>query len=171
MEHSESFEQALKLFDKHLSVRKSTHVPGKFIIERKAWIPEFELGFLRRRGERAYRFASNTLDPTKMVRTLQVAKEVSEEYESARNGKRIVLWADNLDRRVFDMLAARDIQRYGGYSRFLDEVDRQDEERDKKLEVQLANDRDNLHREAYDKLNFAWKHKQTELLAGKSPWA
>ena len=160
---SESFQRAIHLFDPLLSIRASTYLPDKWIIERDAWVPEYEVAFLRRRRDRLAQFMKDEKDPKKLARTKEVFTEIAEEFESARAKRRIVLFTGSLDRRVFDLLAAGDTQRYGGYSRFIDEMEKREKEREEKLEKELTNLRDDLHSEAFDKLNFLWDKKLDKL--------
>jgi hypothetical protein len=82
-----------------------------------------------------------------------------------------VLITGALDRRVFDMLAAGNVQRYGGYSRFLDEMERREAEKDAKLEKELAAHRDDLHRESFAMIDFLHRRKDAKLLHwdGRTP--
>lgn len=158
-----SFEQSLKLFDPLLRVRPAKFLTEKWIIERKGYIAPVELWYLKRRSDRALRFSKNTHDVKKRETLLKLHREVGEEYESARDGHRVVLIAGSLDRRVFDLLAAGDMQRYGGYSRFADELEKNEKAKEQALERELAGMRDDLHSEAHDKLNFAWRKKDDKL--------
>ena len=160
---SQSFERSIQLFDSFLNIRPGVYQQDKWVIERKGYVPTTELEFLKRRTARTLRFAQNTLDARKRDSLLKLHREIGEEYESARRGKRVVLVTGTLDSRVFDLLAAGDIQRYGGYSRFLDELEKEEKARDQQLERDLARMRDDQHSETFDKLNFAWKRKDTKL--------
>lgn len=167
----ERFEQSIQLFDPLLSLRKSSFLYGKWIIERKAHIPETEMEFLKRRRDRLRRFVNAESAPHKRARLNTIYSQVAEEFASAQAGRRVVLFADQLDRRIFDALVTSDIQRYGGYSRYADELEAAEKRREQQAERELARMRDDLHAEAHDKMNFAWAHKDSKLLHwdGKTP--
>jgi len=163
----ESFERALQLFDPLLSVRAGKSLTGKWVIERKGYIPNSEIEFLRRRRERAFRSSAKETDAFKRERKLDLARQIAEETDCAERGKRVILFVDSLDRRVFDMLAMSDIQRYGGFSRYIEELEATERKREEALNRELQNQNIAKSEETYDQLNFLWKHRETELLAGK----
>jgi hypothetical protein len=158
------FVTSLHAFDPLLSVRYGD-VSRSWIIERKAFIPQDELAFLRRRRDRTARIMK-TESPLRPV-TVKTFVGVSEELASAQDGKRVVLFAETLDSRVFDSLCLGDIQRYGGYSRYADEMDKQDSRDADAMEKRHSNEREELNRETFDQLGFLWRKRETELLSGE----
>lgn len=163
----EGFQQSLRAFDSMLNVRRGEFV-GKWVIERKAHIPEMELSFLRRRRERTFRIARRkSADKAAYEKTLDLAKQIAEETESAERGYRVIVMADELNDRIFNMLGLSDTRRYGGFSRYVEEMEQKEQKGAKDVARQDANEREAMHKDAYDKLNFVWNHRETQLLDGK----
>ena len=159
------FQDSLRLFDSLLSVRFS-NLRKEWVIERKAYVSGNEIGFLRRRTERAFKSAKLKTGMAR-IRTYDLATQIAEECRSAEEGKRVILFAKELDRRIFDALVAGDIRGYGGYSRFADALDAQEDAAERKLLRDFANENQDRSREAFDQLNFLWRRRETELLDGK----
>ena len=162
----DGFQRALNAFDPLLRVRRG-NVVGKWVIERKAFIPEMELMYLRKRTDRTFRIARGKQDVKERTRLLALASQIAEETESASRGYRVIIFVDDLDRRVFDMLALSDTKRYGGFSRYIEELEANEQRRAKDEARQDANEREAVHKETFDKLNFVWNHRETQLLDGK----
>lgn len=163
----DGFQRAIHAFDPLLSVRHGG-VVGKWVIERKAFIPEMELMYLRKRGERTFHIARRKADVKERRKLLDLAAQITEEATSASRGYRVILFVDALDQRVFDMLAMGDIRRYGGFSRYIEEMEGNEARREKEQARQDANEREAVHKDTYDKLNFVWTNRETELLNGST---
>src|SRR6266571_1358520 len=163
----ESFQQAIRSFDPLMAVRAGKALSGKWVVERKAYIGPEEVYFLRRRRDRAFRVANNKLDAKERSRTLDLARQIAEETDCAERGCRVVVFVDKLDNRVFDMLVMSDIRRYGGFSRWMAEYEAAEQRHEKDQERQAANEREATHKDAFDKLNFVWNHREAQLLAGE----
>lgn len=162
----EHFQASLNLFDPLLAVRAGKALQNKWVIERKAYISQDELYYLQRRRDRAFRSASRQLDAVKRAKTYDLACQIAEEFDCAQRGKRVICFVDNLDRRVFDMLVAGDLQRYGGFSRWITELEEQEIRQEKELSRQFSNENEARSKEVYDKLNFIWDHRESKLLQG-----
>ena len=165
----EYFEKALHAFDPQLSVRKGRALKNKWVIERKGYLSQGEIEFLQRRQERAFRSASKKAleKPQAYAKAYDLACQIREEYECALVGKRVILFTESLDNRVFDMLALGDVQRYGGFSRYLSELESREERRDSDQKRMNSNENEARSKDAFDKMNFLWQHRETELLDGK----
>lgn len=159
------FEESLRLFDPLLGVRWSD-LKKEWVIERKAFVSEKEIGFLRRRRDRAFRSSSLKTGMAK-IKTFDLACQIAEELNSAVQGKRVIIFAKDLDRRIFDALVMGDIRRYGGYSRFADMLDAEEDKRERDLIRQMSNENDARSKEAFDQMNFLWRRRETQLLDGK----
>ena len=159
-----SFEQSLQLFDRYLRVRWGQHM-RQWVIERKAYMPPSEIDFLKRRQARFIRWCNEQPDDADRKKLLV---EISEEIASAVDGRRIVLYTKSLDRRVFDMLVQADIQGFGGYSRYADEMERLQRIEDERKERVLNEEISDLNREMYDQIDFIERKRATDLLNGKS---
>lgn len=162
----EGFLNSLKTMDRALDIRWGA-VIGKWVVERKAYFGHDELAFLKRRSARTERISRHKT-ATKAAdapRVLAIYQEITEEYLSGLRGNRIVVYATELNDQLFRLLALSDYQRYGGYSRFVDRTDAEEEARERDLERQAANEREVQHKDTFDKLNFIWKHRETQLLS------
>lgn len=166
----EVFQKALNSFDPLLSVRRGRALNKSWVIERKAFIPPSELDFLARRQERAFRSASKkqATKPQEYAKAYDLACQIREEYEAAREGKRVVIFVTDLDRRVFDALALGDVQRYGGFSRFINELEGRESARETDEKRMNSNENEAISKDAYEKMNFLWDRRQTELIDGKT---
>lgn len=159
-----SFVNALEQLDPLLSVRWG-QVINSWVIERKAYVPASEIVFLERRAQRAK--ANLEENPQDKSRALML-KEIQEEYASAKTGRRVVLYAQNLDNRVFNNLVAADMAKYGGYVRFADELEKQEQEEKERKEKKYFSDLHELNREVYDVMSWMHRRKETEIENGRS---
>ena len=166
----ETFQQALNSFDPLLTVRRGRALHKAWVIERKAYIPPSEVDFLARRQERAFRSASKKKieKPQDYAKAYDLACQIREEYEAAVGGKRVIIFVEKLDRRVFDALALGDVQRYGGFSRYISEIEARESFRDNDEKRMNSNQNEALSKEAYEKMNFLWDRRQTELIDGQT---
>lgn len=158
-----SFVKLLETMDANLNVRWGSYMKS-WVIERKAIIPPTELDFLARRFERAGRFIS-VPDPD--PKEVEAYKGIAEEFQSAKRGYRVVVFASRLDMNTYNALCVSDIQRYGGYSRYADELEKSEELQREALERKYKNKREDMNKEAFDVLNFLWDKKSTLLEHGE----
>jgi hypothetical protein len=166
---SKGFLTSLEILDSLLSVRWG-EVIGQWVIQREARIPDTEMEFLKNRRERLRRFVNGfgtDRESEQYRRTWNAYVGVCEEYTSATASKRVILFTPELTPKVYDMLCASDIRRYGGYSRYADELEAKEIAAQNDKERIWENERKALHAEVYDQLNFIWRNKETELLDGQ----
>lgn len=159
---SESFVNSLHAFDPLLDVRWGNHV-GRWVVERKAFINDTEVWFLSRRVDRLHRWLLK--DPTHK-KNLAMYDEVREELIAAKNGKRVILMPKELSQQCFNALGLMDISRWGGYSRMADEMEKRESFEEADRDRQLANEREALHKQTYDALDFLWRKRLTQLANG-----
>lgn len=161
-----SFQAACNSFDPLLSFRWSSRI-GKWVVDRKALIPGTEIAFLTRRISRledaARRAKTSNSDSVVDSELYQTA----EELVSAREGKRIVFFTKTLDSRTFDALAFSDIRRYGGYSRFADELEKSEALASEEGNRMFRNHMEGIHKETYEILSFLDRKRSTELERGE----
>jgi len=163
------FVRSLQLMDSLLSVRWGPKV-GKWVIERKAFVPVSEIEFLRKRKARAKAFFNHPpANATSAQKQQQGAlwEELSEELASARMGKRPIMFTKVLSPEIYNALAAADIRRYGGYARYADALEAGEERAEAEAERILSNKRNAYNKEVYDMLNFIWKKREDSLINGE----
>ncbi len=166
MDSLSAFRAACNSFDPLLSFRWSPRI-GKWVVDRKALIPGTEIAFLARRIARledAARRAKTSKSDSSVDSELH---QTVEELVSAKEGKRIVFFTETLDRRTFDALAFSDIRRYGGYSRFADELEKNEALASKESDRMFRSHMEGIHHETYDVLNFLDRKRSTELARGE----
>ena len=163
-ERNLGFERMLGLMDSKLRVRWGA-ATGSWVIDRTAWIPLTERQWLERRLEHARRLCTGTPNPDETYITAY--KNLVEEVASMRDGRRVVFFATKLNNDTFNAICASDIQAYGGYSRFADELEKEEDAATERINRDLANKRENLHRETFDALNFMLTKRETQLLHGE----
>jgi hypothetical protein len=168
LEAPAGFVRSLSLMDAKLNVRWSWLLK-KWVLERKGYLGPEEVSFLRKRSERTFRIAARKKREghREAQKTYETACQIAEEFDSASRGYRVLFFAKELDRRTFDMLIASDMQRYGGFSRYIEEVESQEARKERDEERQMANEREAMNKDVYDKLQFIWNHRETQLLDGK----
>lgn len=160
----ESFSRALTTLDPLLRVRWG-NVICQWVIDRTGVIGPEEMSFLRRRSARLdgwIRSGTNT-----KPETISAHKGVTEEYLSASEGRRVILFCKELSAAVYNDLCAADIRRYGGYSRLADEI----EKAEAKAEEAKRKDEENrgliVASETADIVNFLSRKRETKLLSGE----
>jgi len=161
-----SFQNACSSFDPLLSFRWSSRI-GKWVVDRKALIPGTEIAFLNRRIallESAARRAKTARSDSTVDSELH---QTVEELVSAKKGKRIVFFTETLDKRTFDALALSDLRRYGGYSRFADELEKNEALASKEGDRMFRNHMEGVHKETYEVLSFLDRKRSTELEHGE----
>lgn len=150
------FVRALAITDPLLSLRFGDDI-GQWVIERKAYISPEELAFLRRQRVRM----AQTLSDTSVERTKAQQNErrkdflaCCEELTSAECGKRVIMVTSVLSHEVFNRLHKADIQAYGGYARFADMLEaNEDKDRAEKNRLH-ENKMKAVNSEVFDILKF-----------------
>lgn len=153
----------LQSFDPLLSVRYSD-ILQSWVIERKAYLRENEVYYLKRRLERTERLLRARPD------SLEIRKSrdgIAEEFLSAQRGARVIFFTRNLDRTCFDRLAMSDCQRYGGYSRMADEIDQLDKQEEKRQERKEMDELFGMNEEAWNQMRFLRDRRSVQLDHGE----
>lgn len=164
----EWFVRAINILDPLLSVRWGD-VIGQWIIERKGVIPQSEIDFLTKREARTRNWVTNPpadASATSIKTNQNTWYGVSEELISAKQHRRIILFTQRLDNQIYEMLVAADMQRYGGYARFADEIEAKEDRERADAERVAENKRHAFNLEVADMMHFVWRKKETELLSG-----
>lgn len=150
------FAQALTALDSHLSVRWGSDA-GAWVIQRKAFIPESELGYLIRQEGRlrtlAFTPAKDSGD-RKIYHDRQSWLSCVEELKSARVSCRVIFTTKVLNDQIFKALCQTDIKRYGGYARFADALEAEEDREERERERIAGNKRDALNGEVHSILRF-----------------
>lgn len=160
------FVRSLSALDGLLSVRWGQQL-DQWVIERKAYIPQTEIGFLSRRFARTMEFSRQMKREKKERESLfHTALQVKEELDSSLQGRRVILFARKLNQDIFNNLCLSDITRYGGYSRLADDLEAA--EKREETERQRVDDNENItrHKETYDILRFLRERRSTQLENG-----
>ena len=163
MRPPDHYVRLLTNMDPLLSIRWGPYVQ-QWVIERKGIFGLEERTYLKNRRERLRRKVQQNDGVTKD--DINTYTGVCEEHDSAVNGKRVVLIVPNLDRQVYDALCLGDLQRYGGYSRYADEIERQEEEEDTRKQRKISNQNENIAKECFGRLgiyDFLMRHKVGEM--------
>jgi hypothetical protein len=166
MDSLSAFRAACNSFDPFLSFRWSSRI-GKWVVDRKALIPGTEIAFLTRRIARLEDAARRAKTARSDSAVNSELHQTVEELASAKEGKRIVFFTKTLDSRTFDALAFSDIRRYGGYSRFADELEKTEAYASSEADRMFRNHMEGTHKEAYEMLNFLDRKRSTELERGE----
>lgn len=164
----QGFVRSLQLVDSMLDVHWG-EVLHQWVIDRKAFIPDSEIQFLRRRKARTKKYWTNPPAEATAAQKKQnylVWQQVSEELASARKGRRVILFSKELSPKLYNELCAADIARYGGYARFADELERKEERAAEEAERVLGNQRHAMNQEIADQVHFLWRKRETDLLHG-----
>lgn len=156
------FVTSLQSFDPLLTVRWGDEI-GAWVIERKASIPESELGYLINREAR---LRYTVQFPEKRAKHFQVFQNVVEEVVSARRGKRVIMIVKNLTNQVFTNLMLADIQRYGGYSRYADELEAREAKAESDRQRMKDSENHAMNMEVADMMHFMWRKREDALLNG-----
>lgn len=162
-----AFESAARSFDRYLSVRWGNRI-NQWVIERKAYIPQEEKYFLARREARTLRFSKEAKRSDKeRAKLKEMWQELYEENVSAQNDRRVILFARWLTDEIFNSLAASDIKRYGGYSRYADELERREAAEEKEDRRIILNENEDTHREAFENMDFLLRRRATAIHHGE----
>ena len=165
MTPSKGFVASLEILDPLLRVRWGDYA-GAWIIERKANIPADEVNFLHKRFERLDGIMRNPFHP-QHDKMRDMYKGVAEEYLSAKSGYRVVMVTFELSDKTYNMLCASDMQRYGGYSRFADELEQAEQRQAEERRRVEQNEWNAIHKETYDMLRHVWDRQSTKLANGE----
>lgn len=136
------FVNTLALLDPLLNVRWG-ECAGKWVVERKAVTPVTELQWLRRRREREYARARRG---EKMQTDVT---HLNEEIVSLERGYRVICIESALTTQLYNNLCLTDITSYGGYSRYADEVEREEAEAKRKQDAAFSALLDDMLKESF----------------------
>ncbi len=155
------FIRAINALDPLLSVRWG-QIIGQFVVERKAFISQFELQYLKNRAERLALLAKDTTrkDHKKLLDTY---RGVAEELIAAQQGRRVIFFAKSITQDTYNMLCLSDIKRYGGYSRLADDLEEMETKAEKKIEKAAEDRRETVNREVFDILQFLFRKRSAAL--------
>lgn len=140
------------------------------MIDRQAILGPNELFYLRRRCARARNYWENPpADHTEanLHKHRLAWLNLLDEIASAEAGRRVIIIVNELNQAVYDMLCASDLQRFGGYARFADELEAFESRTEADQERVLRNKRLAISSETYDMLNFIWDKKSDMLENGE----
>lgn len=167
---SQGFVNSLAGLDPLLRVRWG-QVIHQWVIDRKSPLTDQEIFYLKRRRDRAARLVTKStgagLHPNQVEKLQQTWMGLSEEVISAEEGRRVIVYATDLNPKLYDALVLSDMKRYGGYARFADHLEAEEARREADIDRQLANKRNALNKETFDMLNFLWRKKESKLLDGE----
>ena len=162
-----AFESAARSFDRYISVRWGEKI-HQWVIERRAYIPTTEKWFLTRREARLMRFSQEPKRSEKeRASLLRSFQEVHEERVSAQKDRRVLLFARWLTTEIFDALVASDIKRYGGYSRYADELERREAAQETEDRRVVLSDNQSVHEEARQNVDFLLRKRSTSMFHGE----
>jgi hypothetical protein len=124
MRPPEAITELIVAMDGLLRVRWGSHV-GKWVVDRVAVTPVNELKWLLRRRDRYAAWCKRSPEDAEKYRCDLAS--VLEEIVSAQDSppRRVILVTTIIDMKVYDALCLGDIKRYGGYSRYADEAERE----------------------------------------------
>jgi len=121
----------LTAMDSLLRVRWGSFVQ-KWVVDRVAVTPVTELKWLLRRRERYERWIRTRGEEGKKY--VSDLASLNEEIASMQDvpARRVIITTSVLDMKVYEALCLGDIRKYGGYSRYADEMEREmDRERER----------------------------------------
>lgn len=162
----QKFESSLQALDPLLSLRWGASI-HQYVVERRALIPRDEVEYLEKKKRGLAEALKTETDPEERKAIAYEFQQVDEEIICAKHGKRVIIYAKELGRHIFDALCASDIQRYGGYSRFADELEKREMKRDAERSRQRSDYFRALNRETYSILDFIHRKSETALLNGE----
>lgn len=165
----EGFERSLKAYDSELHLRWGEKI-GQWCIERTSVITPEEIEYMRKRKARTKAYV--TAPPPRatqfsVAQNMRLWLQLSEELAAARLNRRIIIFVRTLAPAVFDLLAAADVRRYGGYARFADELEKRESAKEADVDRQLANKRNAYNKEVWGMLDHVWRKKESALLNGE----
>lgn len=155
------FNRSLTALDSLLSARWGD-ASKSWVIQRKAYIPESELAFMIRQEARLRTLAftpAKDAGDRKIYHDRQNWISCAEELASAQTGSRVIFTTKHLNHDVFKMLCQSDIQGYGGYARFADMVEKEEERAEAEKERVNTNKRAAINGEVHDILRFLTRKK------------
>jgi hypothetical protein len=163
------FVNSIKGLDAQLDVRYGDFV-RQWVIERRASVPDTEIGYLKRREARVRRILDSRIEnmhPNAIAKLEDTWTGLWEQIVSAERGYRVILFAQALTQQIYDALVLADMTRYGGYAAWADRAEADEARREADIDRQLANKRNALNKEAYDMLHHIWAKKSAKLAQGE----
>lgn len=176
------FRACVSRFDTQLDVRwgEALH---QWVVDRTSVIPQNEMEYLQKRKERLERrLRTNpktriqlpngeedtvSLDTEGLKKLEYLYRQVYEEWISAKRGRRVILFASHLTTEIVDALMLSDIKRYGGYSRFADELEYQEDKLEEARASAFRRENEENHRRVYSILDFLNRKRLTEMDHGE----
>jgi hypothetical protein len=159
MSEPNTFESTLRQFDAQLRLRWGG-ITKCWIVERECSIEKDLRMTLQRRGKRARGLLANASIPKKRR---DILEKEAEEGISAVKGRRIIIWTNNLDNRVFDALWMNDLQRHG-----VDILDYALDRKQKAAEKKRHEEYSETAREVDEVVWWAREKKSAEVEGGKA---
>jgi hypothetical protein len=166
MRPPEHYVRLLNAMDPLLTLRWGPYV-GQWVIERKGIFGPEERSYLKRRRER---LAAKVNAGGATKDDVDTLNGVCEEHDSAMNGKRVVIMVRELDRKTYEALCLGDLQRYGGYSRYADEIEKQEAEEEDRKWKKISDQHLDMNKECFGRFgihDFIVRKKSTELRNGE----
>ena len=166
MRPPEWFVSALGAMDTLLRLRWGSHV-GAWVIDRQAVTPITELKWLIKRRDRLQRWSRQ--DAKEAQKHKKDIASLSEEIVSMQSvpPRRVVLIVSELNPQTLASLQLGDIHRYGGYSRYADEMERNLAEENKAKHDKFLVTLDDLSREAWGRSKGQGSKSIYDYIAGK----
>jgi len=154
-----TFEQALRNSDPQLSLRWGSTIRC-WIVERSCQIEPGLRTTILRQARQAQRLLGNPAVPRQRR---DMAMKSVEEGISAASGRRIVVWTNQLDNRVFNALWMGDLQRHG-----IDAIDQKQLANEAKQSEGFRKDLAETSREVDNVIHFAVNRQSAALPHGKA---
>lgn len=164
------FGKSLAALDSLLSVRWGDAAKS-WIIQRKSFVPESEVAFLVRNEARLRTLAFSPAKDAaqkKIYYDRQNWKSCAEELASARVGSRVIFTTDVLTDHVFKNLCQSDISGYGGYARFADTLEAEEDRAIAERERITENKQTALNGEMHSVLRFLHRKRGSLLDANET---
>lgn len=150
------FVNGLRRMDDKLHVRWSDSL--SWVIERDSIFVQDEIKWLKKREYRLHRRVSSG-QATEEEKTKLLL--VREELRSAANSRRVIITSKTLDQKLFNDICQADIRRYGGYSRYADEMEAREAAEEASKWRTMQNQREMIHYEMWGRRGVY------DMLAGK----
>lgn len=159
------FVKAIGLLDPLLRVRWGS-APCHWIIDRKAVVPAWEIHNLRRKDEKAWKDCQSVpvdSEPNELHKRRMRWQSVHEELVSAEDQRRVIFTTPHLTQKTYDWICESDIKRYGGYARFADALEAQEDAIEADHARIMENKRLAMNAEVYDMLGFIRRKRAVAL--------
>lgn len=147
------FTKALAVLDSNLRVRRSIS-SERWVIERKGFVPPTEIEILRRRSARLYSWLADQSKAKDLDKNKKLWKSVKDELDSAEAGYRVICTPNDLTPQVYNDLCQSDMQRYGGFARFCDEIEAAEAKAEIEADRVMTNRHIAFNNEVFDILSF-----------------